>query len=101
MRFSIRQMNSKGELTTCIAGEGSPIELVNKLYQGISTQDKLGKRLFGLAKNNKTFIYTGGQPIHTGYFIPSKVPLSEIPEFLSNSLLIEFNHLKPSLTSIS
>jgi hypothetical protein len=91
-------MNSKGELTTCIAGEGSPIELVNKLYQGISTQDKLGKRLFGLAKNNKTFIYTGGQPIHTGYFIPSKVPLSKIPDFITNSLLKEFQFISIEMT---
>jgi hypothetical protein len=31
MEFSIRQMNSKGELTTFIVGGGSPVELVIKL----------------------------------------------------------------------
>lgn len=82
--------------TRIIHAESSKAALIG-LFKGFATQEKLGKRIFGINKTNKMYLCFNGQSIHSVAFTIAKhTPLSAA-ECIINSLLPEFQSLRPEL----
>jgi hypothetical protein len=98
--FSIIKIDEKTSKKTRIIHAESLKDAIIGLFKCFATQEKLGKRIFGLNKTNKMFLYFNGQSIHSVAFTIAKhTPLSAA-ECILNSLLPEFQSLRPELEQL-
>jgi len=99
MKYSIKQIDSTSQLTDRIRADQSKNAILG-LYKGYATQEKIKKRVYGISKTNKSFLCYNGRPIHSGAFTIAKhTPISAV-ECILNSLLPEFQSLRPELEQL-
>lgn len=100
MSYSIKQEDSKKQLAPRIDGGNNANETLALLYKGFATQEKIKKRVFNISKASKSFLCFNGRPTHSEAFTIAKhTPLSAV-ECILNSLLPEFQSLRPELEQL-
>ena len=100
MSYSIKQENSKRQLVPRIGGGNSAKETLALLYKGFATQEKIKKKVFNISKASKSFLCHNGRPIHSVAFTVAKQTPLTAAEYIINSLLPEFQSLRPELEQL-
>jgi hypothetical protein len=100
MSYSVKQEDSKKQLAPRIGGGNNANDTLALLYKGFATQEKINKRVFNISRASKSFLCFNGRPIHSVAFTIAKhSPILAI-ECVLNSLLPEFQSLRPELEQL-
>lgn len=96
MKYTIKQVNSKKLLVLIVKTE-NPDEAIKVLFKGYALQQKINRRFFSISKAYNTYLCYNEQPIHSAPFIMAKHTITSSVRCIIESLLPEFESLRPNL----